>query len=142
MCQITEILNEYPKRSGKTIEELADLLGYEAPSTLGRHLNPNDHHRPFPLSKLIPIIKATGDFSALDHIEKRLGRVAIAITGNAIGLNLQSVATLAKEAGEAIATVADALSDGKVTSEEKKNCTKELIELSAVVNGLLLKLME
>ncbi|MCP4114098.1 MAG: hypothetical protein GY737_01620 [Desulfobacteraceae bacterium] len=66
MCTVTKTLNRYPQKHGTSIETLADMLGYENPSTLARHLNHNDHKRPFPFSKLIPIIRACdNDFEGM-----------------------------------------------------------------------------
>ena len=141
MCSITEILNGYPKKHGITIEALADAIGYENPSTLARHLNPNDASRPFPVKKLIPIIQACNrDFTVLDHIEKNLGRVAFEIPKNTGTISLKNIGSLADKSGRALSTMADALEDGIIDAEERKQLNKVLIELAQRVNTILGKL--
>ena len=141
MCQILEILNGYPKKHGKTIPELADMLGYDNHSTLERHLNHNDHSRPFPLSKLIPLIKAcNNDMTALDLIEKRLGRVAIQIKGNGEDITIKSLARLAVESGDVISKLGLALEDGILTEEEKRACSMVMLKLAQTIHTILEKL--
>ena len=143
MCSVTEILNAYPKKHGITIEELADSIGYENPSTLGRHINPNDFSRPFPLKKLIPLIKAcNNDFTVLDHIEKNLGRVAFEIPKRTGSISLKNIGTLADKSGKALSTMAEALEDGIIDAGERKELQKVLIELAQRVNTILGKLSE
>jgi len=138
MCTITEKLNEYPKKHGKTIETLADELGYESPSTLARHLNPNDHMRPFPLKALIPIIKAcNNDCTVLDHIETALGRVAFSVSKNNETVDLKSLSNLAEASGAAMSTMAKTLADGKIDEEEKKALRAVFLTLSQRVNVIM-----
>ena len=141
MCTITEKLSEYPKRHGKSIEVLADELGYESPSTLARHLNPNDHARPFPLKKLIPLIRAcNNDFTALDHIENALSRVAFSTPKQSEEITLKSIGQLAEKSGAAMASMAEALEDGHIDEDERKALTRAMIALSQQVNTILSKL--
>jgi hypothetical protein len=147
MCKATEtatgILNGYPKKHGRSIESLAEEIGYENWKTLQRHINPSDHARPFPLSKLIPLIRAcNNDFTVLDHIENSLGRVAIQIKGGNEEISMETVGKLAKEAGEAIAAIAGTLDGSATTQAKKQACVKELLDLVQVCHGLLFKLNE
>ena len=138
MRAIMTIMNRYPKKHGKTLEELAELMGYENASTLGRHLNPDDAARPFPLMKIIPLIMAcNSDCSVLDRMESMVGRVAITIPGTKASLDSNSVALLAKESGEAISTYASALADGDINRTEKEESIRELTDLAQACMGLI-----
>tara|TARA_B100000614_G_C14472111_1_gene462952 strand:- start:98 stop:529 length:432 start_codon:yes stop_codon:yes gene_type:complete len=139
MCEILNTLHEMPKKHGLSIEWIADHMGIN-PSTLQRQLNPHDSF-PFPLKKLIPFMNAcNSDFTPLDLIESRLGRTAYT-TGNAgLKADYKAVAKLAKESGEAISTLATAIADENLDDDEKKTCTKELLDLQRVVNMLLVQL--
>lgn len=135
---IMTILKGYPKKHGKTLEELAELMGYENVSTLGRHLNPDDIARPFPLMKLIPLIMAcNNDCSVLDRMESMVGRVAITIPGRKTALDSNSIAMLAKESGEALSTYASALADGDINRTEREESIRELTDLAQACMGLI-----
>ena len=139
MCQITTYLHEYPKKHGLSIECIADTIGVSV-STLQRYLNPNDT-LPFPLRLVIPFIRAcNNDFTALDLLESRLGRTAIEIPRQNEAIDLKSISKLATASGAALSTMADALEDGKIDNQERKDLTDVLIKLSQRVNIILGKL--
>ena len=141
MCQITTALHHYPKKHGLSIEWIADTIGIPK-STLQRYLSQNDEVAlPFPMRLLIPFMKAcNNDFSALDLLESRLGRTAYKTNATGIDIDCAAVASLAKEAGEAISAIADAIADKKITDDERKKCTKELLDLQKITVSLLLQL--
>lgn len=92
----------------------------------------------FPLSKIIPVIRATGDFSVLDCIERSLGRVAIK-TPPPTSASLRDVCRLSlravSEFGELMETVERGLADGTVTEAELDRVKKEAGEaFQAIVN--------
>jgi len=69
--------------SALSVEAIAEQLGISA-SYLYRSVTPDpDTDGPdasgcrFPLRQLIPLIRATGDYQALDFVERALGRVAV-----------------------------------------------------------------
>ena len=139
MCEILNTLHGMPKKHGLSIEWIADQMGVN-PSTLQRQLNPDDPF-PFPLKKTIPFMRAcNNDFSPLDLIESRIGRAAYTISSQGMPIDCNSVAKLAKEAGEAISTMADAISDNRIDDDERRACTKGLSDLQQVVAGLLVQL--
>lgn len=139
MCDIAEILGTYPKKHKKTIAEIADQLGMPA-QTLQRQLNPCDPYT-MPATSLIPFIRAcNNDFTVLDHIENRLGRVAISIPSKTTELDYTSIAPLAKASGGAISEFAKAIEDKKITKEEAKDCLKELSNMTTVAMGLIQEL--
>jgi len=141
MCQITTSLHEYPKKHGLSIEWIADTIGVSV-STLQRYLNPNDP-LPFPLKLFIPFIRACNkDYTALDLLESRLSRTAIEIIPERKNekINLKSISKLASASGTALSTMADALEDGIIDDQERKDLTDVLINLSQQVNTILGKL--
>lgn len=81
----------------------------------------------FPLKKLIPLIRATGDFSLLDHIEQSLGRVAIkapfpaSTDADIYRLTMQTV----KEFGELMGDLDSSMADGRITDNEIEHVKNE-----------------
>ena len=141
MCQLTEILNGYPKKHGITIEELAEKMGYECSSTLARHLNPNDEKRPFPAAKLLLICKTcNNDFTALDHLNERAGRIAFPIPKIDEDVDLKSLSNFAKTSSKALSKMAECLEDGRIDSQERKDLVETFIEHAQRVNIILAKL--
>jgi len=62
------------KKKGR--EQIADELGVGY-SNFSRMLNPNDEGARFPAELLIPVMKATGNYSPLKHIAARTGHLVI-----------------------------------------------------------------
>jgi len=141
MCQITTLLHHYPKRHEVSIDWIADTIGVPQ-STLQRYLSLNEKLAlPFPLRLLIPFMRAcNNDFSVLDVLESRLGRTAYTTGGTGIKVDCSAVASLAKEAGDAISCMAAAIVDDKITEDERRNCVKELLDLQKITSALLLQL--
>lgn len=75
----------------------------------------------FPLKKLIPLIRASDDFSTLDFIEAALGRVAVKLPAVKTG-SLRDVCRLSlravSEFGEVMREVEKSMADQVVTSHE------------------------
>lgn len=93
----------------------------------------------FPLKKLVPLIRATADFSVLDHIEQSLGRVAIALPPPSD--SLQDVYRLSmrsiKEFGELMASLDAGMADGKLTAKEISHLRTEGYEAVQAITCLL-----
>lgn len=64
--------------SSKSVEELADALGVSASYIYKSCLDGQSGSR-FPLDLLIPLMEATGDYSVLDHLNARCGRVTASV---------------------------------------------------------------
>ena len=75
----------------------------------------------FPLKKLIPLIRCTGDYSLLDFIESSLGRVAVPLPVAQLDLpDVYRLTMLAvKEFGDLMSQIEKAVSDGNITEKEK-----------------------
>jgi hypothetical protein len=93
----------------------------------------------FPLKKLVPLIRATGDFSVLDHIEDSLGRVAIPIpkaagaSAEIVRLTMKSV----KEFGELMSVLDDSIADGRLTGEEIARLRSESYDAIQAISALM-----
>lgn len=143
MCEINTLLHHYPKKHGLSIEWIADTIGVPK-STLQRYLSLNEGIAlPFPLRLLIPFMRAcNNDFSVLDVIESRIGRAAYVTGAEGIELDSDAIASFAKEAGEALSAMAESVADRVITDDERRRCTKEILDLQRVSSGILLKLNE
>lgn len=82
----------------------------------------------FPLKKLIPLVKATGDHQTLDFIERSLGRVAVNIPMNTkISSKLlagQALAAAADFGGLMQAIQAATAAGSSITSEDRADVIK------------------
>lgn len=140
MYEITTVLHHYPKKHGLSIEWIADTVGVPK-STLQRYLSLNiDTALPFPLRLLIPFMRAcNNDFSALDVVESRVGRTAYMTGGVDIEIDSAAVASFAKEAGEAIRSIAETAED-KNAEDKKRKCTEDLLCLQRITSAILSQL--
>jgi hypothetical protein len=82
----------------------------------------------FPLKKLIPLIRATGDYSVLDSIEHSLGRFGVLLphpagtpTADICRLTMKSIA----EFGDLVSNIEKALADNKINQSEKDTIIRE-----------------
>lgn len=82
----------------------------------------------FPLKKLVPLIRATGDYSVLDVIEHSLGRfgvllppAAVTPTADICRLTMKSVS----EFGVLVAEIEKSLTDNKVSKKEREKIVRE-----------------
>ena len=136
MCEILTMLHELPKKHGLSIEWIADHVGAN-PSTLQRQLNPNDH-LPFPLKKLIPLMTAcNNDYSPLDLMESRVGRVAIDTAGKIEPITMKTAAKIAEQQGAALSTLITALDDNKLSEDEKRELRTAYCELAQLIHTAL-----
>lgn len=141
MCDTAKILEEYKNAPGFDKAKVADIIDVEVGS-LQRILNAND---PYDLGvrKLIGFINACGNFTLLDHIEARLGRIAFPVAADKnCKLNLEGMCKFVKEAGHAMNALSDALADGRITKAEAAECRREIMHLVQICMGLLVRLDE
>ncbi len=145
---LRECLYETIHRNKKPLKLIAEEIGMSE-NYLTRAALPDPEESDtgtgcrFPLKKIIPLIRCTGDFSTLDFIEQSLGRVAFLLP--APSLNLPDVYRLTmisvREFGHLMAEVETAVSDGSISRQETDRIRKEGYEaIQAMVN--LLKNLE
>lgn len=129
----TSILAEYANDPNVPMEQIADEMG-EPYWKLAAQLNPN-HRYNFPVQKLVSLINSTQNYKILDHIERRVGRVAIKMPEKDCRVDCHGLAQLAKESGEAISKISNAILDGEITKDEAQECIDELMDLIDVAWG-------
>lgn len=82
----------------------------------------------FPLKKLIPLIKATNDYSVLDAIEQNLGRFGVMLPPHGMSL-MPDISRLTmrsvKEFGKLVGDVEESIADGKITHAESERVQAE-----------------
>jgi len=140
MCQITTALHGYPKKHGLSIEWIADNIGVTA-STLERYLNPNDK-LPFPIKLIIPFMRScNNDYSALDLLESRLGRVAFKLPQTDQKLATKDVVEMIRQFSDSIRLMADIIEDNKIDKQEDVQLGKHLIKLNQQINEMQARLM-
>ena len=131
-------------RNNKPLKAIAEELGVSE-SYLYRAALPDPEDSEtgtgcrFPLKKLISLIRVTGDFCTLDHIENALGRVAIALPRTDSGLTDICRMTLAsvREFGELMAKVTKSLDDDDISDNELADVLKEGYEAQQAITALL-----
>lgn len=94
----------------------------------------------FPLKKVIPLIRATGDFQVMDYLERTLGRVAVVVKAD----GEKSTAALANQAifaaaefGDLMREINHSLGDGKLTQDERDRIQVEGWEAVIAIVQLL-----
>ncbi len=89
---------------------------------------PNASGVRFPLKKVIPLCRITGDYQVLDVMEHQVGRVAIPLP-KPDGYSKKEIQTKALEAavefGELIKEVTSSVEDGTITEKEQQRIDKE-----------------
>ncbi len=133
MKTVREALYDTIHRSAKPLKVIADELGLSE-SYLTRAALPDAEDSDtgtgcrFPLKKLIPLIRSTGDYTVLDTIEKALGRVGVTLPPagkiSPAGIAHQVITTVA-EFGDLMREVESALDDGKITPTDLERIQAE-----------------
>jgi len=114
-------------------EELGISYSYLANSC---NLNLDGEGFDYQLKLLVPHTRLTGNFAAVDYVERALGRVGIAVCEPFTGTMPAPVTELsaglllvAKEMGQAAEAVHRSVKDGRLTEIEARKCQKELWDL-------------
>lgn len=144
MKTLKDCLYETIHRNRKPLKAIAEEIGV-SDNYLTRSALPDPDESDtgsgcrFPLKKLIPLIRATGDFLILDYIEDSLGRVAFvkppAISTNkeVYRLTMQAV----KEFGDLMGKLDEGLADGKLSEKERERIVEEGYEAIQAIVCLL-----
>ncbi len=132
-------------RNRKPLKALAEELGISE-NYLSRAALPDSEESEtgtgcrFPLKKLIPLIRATGDYSTLDYIERSLGRVAVALPENG-ARSLRDVCRLSLKAvgefGDLMREVEKSVKDDLVTDAEMGRVRVEGYQAVAAIMTLI-----
>lgn len=139
MRDTIEVIASYAQSEEK-MRDVADRMGMPY-STLMRKLNPFDAYQ-INATEIIPLVRSSGNFSLVEHFNVRLNILAVPMKSDGHEcLDMHAVARFAKESGEAIAAMSEALMDQKISAQEARQCKKELMEL-AQITWSMLKLLD
>lgn len=146
MKTLKECLYETVHRNKKPLKSIAEEIGMSE-NYLTRACLPDQEESDtgsgcrYPLKKLIPLIRATGDYATLDFIERSLGRVAITLPESFTTGNIQSICHLAlrsvTEFGHLMAQVDSSIGDQFITPAEKEVVVKEGYEAIQAIISLV-----
>ena len=137
-----EIIEAYKRPDEKSAKELADLMNLKY-SSLQRKLNPDDTYN-LSAVDIVPLVKATGDYTLIYHLNARLGLRAVKVKEISAGEKIDMVlfTEFTKETGEALSAIGTALADNKIDRSEKPIVRKELNDLQEMVTKFQLLLEE
>ncbi len=117
-----------------SVEAMAEELGVSA-SYLYRSVLPDEDMSKgkkttgvrFPLKQLAPLIRLTGDFQALDHIEQSLGRVAIPLPPTRASVKTLQIDAMkaVAEFGDLMRVLAESCADNTLDKAERRQICKE-----------------
>ena len=139
---VLAIVQATVKQNG--VKALADLLSI-APQTLYADVDPKSIGRR--TNKLgfldwLVILSKSGDLSSLDTANRLFNRICLPIPEPSQGFTnmtwMEYCATIARESGEAVTRLADAILDGKMGPDEMEACEKETWDALAAFAELYL----
>lgn len=111
-------------------DSIAPHLGKSA-DTLRHELNPNDRTAKLGLQDAVTITQVAKDLRILTAFASECGAMVVplpAVADNGDG-SVEAVAKLAREFGDYLSKVSEAVSDGRVTDNELQRCERELGEM-------------
>ena len=98
-------------------------------------LNNNTHH--LTLREAVTMQEVSNDHRILHSMAGALGYVCISLRTDTSHTTLEQVMHMAKEFGEVLSSVNDAVADGRVTPNEMHACERQAAELTAALNAVL-----
>lgn len=141
MGTLKDALHRTIHRKDKSVAQIAEEIGISE-NYLYRAALPDQDNGPectsgvrFPLSKLVPLIRATADFQVLDVVEHALGRVSFPIPQHHMSTDqvLEAAITAAAEFGDLMAEVRFSIEDGDLSRKELARIEKEGHEAIAAI---------
>ncbi len=128
-----DVIASYKKNTDIKMKELADLMGQSYPTLQGK-LNP-EHQYNLAVGDIVPLLKLTGNYDLIYHLNARLGLRAVKVKEISAGEKIDVVlfTEFTKETGEAMAAIGTALADNKIDRSEKPKIRKELNDLQEIV---------
>jgi Phage regulatory protein CII (CP76) len=119
------------------VPALAQRMGVN-PSTLNHKLNINNESHHLSVSEAVALQHAAGDCSILYAMAWQLEHVAVPVPGLPVrGEVAMKLVQLGREVGDVFAKAEQALSDGEVTPNERREIAQEVSEVIAVLGQLL-----
>lgn len=118
------------------VPSLAPRVGMNANTLMNKvALNNSTHH--LSLREATTIQAATKDTRIVAAMARTLGGVFISLDTDTQHSTMEQVMHMAKEFGDVLQAVNDAVSDGRVTRNEMLACERQAAELQAALNGVL-----
>jgi hypothetical protein len=144
MNTLRETLYQTIHRNKKPLKAIAEEIGISE-NYLTRAALPDPEESEtgsgcrFPLKKLVPLIRATGDFSVLDQIEQSVDRVAIPLPkANASQDHIYRMALqTVKEFGDMMGSLDVGIADGKLSDDEIAKISREGNEAVQAIVSML-----
>ena len=121
---------------GGGVPALAPRVGMNANTLMNKvSLNNTTHH--LTLREATTIQEVTKDTRIVSAMAAALGGVFISLRADTQHTTMEQVMHMAKEFGEVLAAVNDAVADGRVSHNEMLACERQAAELQAALNGVL-----
>lgn len=98
-------------------------------------LNNATHH--LTLREAVTMQEVTGDARILHAMAAALGYTCVSLRLDGKATTLETVMQMAKEFGDVLASVNEAVHDGCVSINEMQECERQAAELTAALNGVL-----
>lgn len=117
------------------VPALAQRMGMSA-NTLQHKVSLTNTTHHLTLREAVMVQEIAGDARILQAMGGALGYVCVCSTAVG-GATLEQVMVLAKEFGEVLSAVNDAVGDGRVTPNEMQECERQAAELIAATNAML-----
>jgi hypothetical protein len=118
------------------VPALALRMGRNA-NTLQHKVDPLNTTHQLTVREAREMMAFTGDYRMLQAMAAELGHVMLSLRFDPAGCTLGDLAGVAKEFGELLQAVHDAVADGKVTTNEIRAVERQFAELIAKGNNLL-----
>ena len=96
----------------------------------------------YPSKKIVPLVRLTQDYQALDFMERSLGRVAVSVPSTssaAIKELCQCAMKAGAEFGDLLRAVDEAMEDGKVSPREMDRISKEGWEAIEAIMAVIVR---
>lgn len=130
-----EAVYDVVHRSSVPPKQLADHLGI-GESTLYNAANPHNEDTSLSRRHIIPLTNKAHNYAILDYFEHACGRVAFEIpqAGGSFTQVTKEVGTMAREFGQLLSTIAQALEDnGRIDPEELPGFNERCLEMIKAV---------
>lgn len=140
MCDIKHLIDTAHERAGITKLEAADRMGINY-STYKRKTNEHGD-RDITVPELVSFIRAHDmDFTVLDRIEERLGRVAFCLPKAKDTVGIKDITEAIKQLLAASQRMVDIVEDNKIDADEAQDLGAITIQLNQMICELQGKLM-
>lgn len=118
------------------VPAVAQRMGVSANTLQHKVSLTNDTHH-LSLREAVALQEVTGDARILHAMAGSLGYACVSLHADGNSTTLEQVMHMAKEFGEVLGVVNDAVADGTVTPNEMRDCENKAAELIAALNGTL-----